>query len=165
MKNLTLILPVLLFCSSCSSKYGIVKAKAYVRQSTAGTIKADDNGRPLSSGINTQHLIYIETDTSKPRAQWETAWVEQQAYSIEPVPVAANQIIGKTADGTEVIIDAKPGNVFWQLVLKSKKDMEPEAWLKNKINKNKIVLSGTWKDRQVVYKISKEQILQPINFQ
>ncbi len=75
------------FCG-CTQKYGIIKSHAYVRETTAGNIPVDQNNNPTSSGVRKNHIIYVETDSSKrPIPKWETAWVEGVSYSIEQIAV------------------------------------------------------------------------------
>lgn len=151
---------------NCSSQYGIIKAQAFVQNSIAGTIRVDENGRPMNSGITTQHLIYVETKTKKPLPKWETAWVEQKPYSIQAVEVTTiNQVIGKTKDGKDVLVGASDGHQLWQLVLTPASAVAKDSVLKEKIMKNVIVLTGTWKNKSFTYQITKEQQLQTLHFQ
>jgi hypothetical protein len=159
-----LVISVLFFISC--SRHGIAESKAYVRQLIAGTVRSNDNGKQMNSGVSKEYLIYIETDISKPPIHWETAWIEQKPYSIRPVEIVIpNQVIGKTTDGKEVVMNAKKGNRLWQLVLiptdRSKEDSE----LRIKINKAKILLIGSWKNKPFTYKVSKEYELQALDFQ
>ncbi|MBO9683237.1 MAG: hypothetical protein J7502_11315, partial [Flavisolibacter sp.] len=102
MKKILFSALALLFFTSCS-RHGIIKSYAYSRKSVAGTVRADDNGRQINSGITIQHLLFIETDSSKGLPEWNTAWVDQKPYSIRPVKINdRNQVIGKTMDGHEV---------------------------------------------------------------
>ena len=131
----------------------------------AGMVRSDDNGRQTSPGITTQHLLFVETDSSKGRPLWTKAWIYQQPYSIQPVKMdSPNNIIGKTMSGEDVAIRVKKGNELWQLVLSPKKDSTEDQDLE-KIKKSKILLFGTWKNKPFSYKISKDEQLQQIEFQ
>jgi hypothetical protein len=154
-----------LFFISCS-RHGIVKTYAFVRQTVAGTIKVDDSGRPMSSGITTQHLIFVETDTSRGSLQWGTAWIDQKPYTVQPIEITDHdQILGKTMDGENVTIDVKKKHRLWQLVLSPAEDSIGNADLREKIKKSKILLTGTWKAKPFSYKISKEKQLQRLELQ
>ena len=164
MKKIFLPVIIMLLFTSCS-RHGIVKSYAYVRKSVAGTIRVDDNGRPLNSGITTEHLLFVETDSSKGWPQWGTAWIDQIAYSIQPVQINQQQVIGKTTDGKEVSFNVKRRHQLWQLVLSPKKDSVVDAELQEKIRNSKILLSGIWKDEPFTHKISKENELQRLELQ
>ncbi len=131
----------------------------------SGMVRSDDNGRQTSPGITIQHLLFVETDSSKGRPLWTTAWIDQQPYSIRPMKMdSSNNTIGKTISGEDVTIRVKKGNELWQLVLSPKQDSTEDQNLK-KIKKSKILLLGTWKTKPFSYKISKEEQLQQIEFQ
>lgn len=165
MKKIFFSALVLLFFTSCS-RHGIIKSYAYSRKSVAGTVRADDNGRQINSGITIQHLLFVETDSSKGLPEWNAAWIDQKPYSIRPVKINhRNQVIGKTMDGHEVNLSVKKGHELWQLVLSPKEDSVEDADLQEKIRKSKILLSGTWKNKPFTYKISKEKELQRLEFQ
>lgn len=152
--------------ASCSSKYGIVKAEAYSRKIIGGTIKVDRNGNPANSGISQQYLIYVETDTLKPFPEWKTVWVDQQAYSARPAEINSNQVIGKTMEGQDVVLNARPGNRIWQLVLSPYKDsIATESSLRRKIEKYPVVITGVWHNKPFAYKISREKQLQSVDMQ
>jgi hypothetical protein len=154
----------LLFFASCS-RHGIIKSYAYKRQSMAGMVRSDDNGRQTNTGITIQHLLFVETDSSKGPPLWTTAWIYQQPYSIQPVKMnSPNNIIGKTMSGEDVAIRIKKGNELWQLVLSTKRDSTEDQNIQ-KIKKSKILLLGTWKNKPFSYKISKEEQLQQMEFQ
>ena len=167
MKIFALAVSTIFFFASCSNKYGITKASAFVRKSIAGTVRVDENGRQLNSGIAEQHLLFVETDSSKTLPQWETAWIKQQPYSIQPIEIKqAQQIIGKTNDEKEVMLRRKKGHQLWQLVLMPLGEREiNDPSLKTEIDENNIVVTGTWKNKPFGYVISKEEQLQPLQFQ
>src|SRR5689334_5339631 len=86
----------------CVRKYGIQKAQSYVRESVAGTVQTNNNGRPINSGISKAHLIYVETVTGSMAPEWKMAWVEGQPYSIRAVEVQPGTVIGTTKDNKNV---------------------------------------------------------------
>jgi hypothetical protein len=155
---------VLLFaCIISCSPHGIAGSRAYVRESVAGTIRRDDNGRPLNSGISRQYLIYLETNRTEQLPVWQTAWIDQQPFSVETVEVKnTGQIIGKTTDGNDVTVSVKSGNQLWQLLLKPKKEAVDDDGLQKKINSSKILLVGIWKDKPCTYTIEKVERLQAL---
>jgi hypothetical protein len=161
-----IIFATIILAGGCTPKYGISNAQAFVRESVSGTVKVDNNGRPVNSAVSKTHLIYVETSPSEPLPQWEQAWVDGKGYSIKTVQVLnANQTIGKTADDKEVSVIARPGNQLWQLVLSPQTELTPDAAMKEKMQANAIVLTGKWKDKQFEYKIEKEQPLATIHMQ
>jgi len=130
-----------------------------------GIVRSDDNGKQTSPGITIQHLLFVETDSSKGLPLWTMAWIDQQPYSIRPMKMDSHvNTIGKTMTGEDVAISVKNGNELWQLVLSPKQDSTEDQNLK-KIKKSKILLLGTWKNKPFSYKISKEEQLQQIEFQ
>jgi hypothetical protein len=167
MKNSLPALLLVIFLASCSSKYGITSVEAYKQKSVAGTIRVDRDGNPAGSGITRQHLLYVETDTSRPLPTWGTVWVEHQAFSVQPVEITQlGQVIGKNKEGKEVVIGPKPGNRMWQLLLSPKNDSVSEnSALKRKIGKNPVVITGTWKNKAFAYKITKEEELETVEMQ
>jgi hypothetical protein len=165
MKKILLSALGLLFLISCS-RHGVIKSYAYVRKSVAGTVRADDNGRQISSGININHLLFVETDSLRGLPEWKMAWIDQISYSIKPVKINGyNYILGKTTDGQDARIPVKRGHQLWQLVLSPKQDSVTDADLQEKIKKSKILLTGTWKNKPFTHRISKEKELQRLESQ
>jgi hypothetical protein len=92
---------------SCS-RHGIVKTYAYTRKSVAGTVRGNDNGRQINSGITQEHLLFMETDSSKGTPAWGTIWIDGKSYSVQPVKINyRDQIIGKTVEGSDVLVTVK----------------------------------------------------------
>src|SRR5512142_3061654 len=117
MKKCIPLLVLSFFLISCS-RHGIIKATAFVKRSVAGTIRVDEKGRPLNSGITTQHLIYVETQGTQGSPEWQTVWVDQQPFSVTPVEIRnRHQVIGRTPEGKEVVLHPRNGRQLWQLVL------------------------------------------------
>lgn len=149
---------LVLVLSCCSPKYGIVKARAFVQQSVAGTIRVDMNGRPMESGVTTHHLIYVETSAEN-TPEWKSASIGDKTFSIQAVKVSPNQNIGKTMEGKELVLNAQPNHQLWQLVLTPANSDDD-----TKLNQP-IVLKGKWKNKPFSFTISNEERLQTINFQ
>jgi hypothetical protein len=151
--------------AACSSRYGIYKASAYVRETVAGTIRVDDRGRPLNSGVSEEHLLFVETDSAPP--VFTTVWVKQKAYGVQPVEIKQPQpSIGKAANGNDVVLQKKEGATLWQLVLTPKEDAAiNDASLADKIGQKNIVITGSWKGKPFVYAFDKEERLEPLHFQ
>jgi len=165
MKTTLLLVLVLVLFVSCS-RHGIVKTYAYARKSVAGTVRTDNNGKQINSGITVQHLLFIETDSSKGSPGWGTTWIDGSPFSVQPVKISNHkQVIGKTMEGQEVSIAVKKGHELWQLMLSPKQDSLVDIDLQQKIKQAKILLSGTWKDKPFTYKISKEEELERLEFQ
>lgn len=161
-QGLLFVVPFLLFSASCASQYGIVKARAFERAQVAGTIRADDQGRPQSSGISKAHLIYIETRDGQPLPEWETAWVEGQPFAIRPVEVKQEVHLGQTKEGKEVVVNARPHQQLWQLVLLPAPSAVPDSKIKKDIRQNPVVLTGSWKNKPFHYGIHEVQSLESI---
>lgn len=153
--------------AACSSNYGIGKARAYVREKIAGTIPVDDNGQPLSSGVSEEHLLFVETDPAQAAPAFATVWINGKPYSVQPVKMnPAGQVIGKTAKGEGVSVSAKEGRTLWQLVLTPKQEsLAARPSLLKKVAEKKIVLTGTWREKDFVYAFDKEERLEPLSFQ
>lgn len=151
---------------SCSANYGIGKARAYVREKIAGTIPVDDSGRPLSSGVSEEHLLFVETDPAQPAPAFSTVWINGKPYSVQPVKMnPVGQVIGKTK-AEDVVVSAKEGNALWQLVLTPKgESVTAPASLLKKVAEKKFVLTGTWREKGFVYAFDKEARLEPLSFQ
>jgi hypothetical protein len=163
MKKILVPALVLLFLISCS-RHGVIRSYAYVRKSVAGTVRADDNARQMSPAITTEHLLFVETDSSKGLPQWKTAWVDQKPYSVQTVKIN-NKVIGRTIEGANVNFNVKEGHQLWQLLLSPKQDSVTSTDLQEKIKKSKILLSGLWKNKPFTHKISKEKELQRLELQ
>ena len=137
----------------CSQKYGIIKTHSYTKKMTAGNIPVDENNRPLTSGVQKIHLVYIETNIDEKPA-WDTAWIEGKTYSTQLLKIAQDQIIiGKLKDGErDVIIQPEPGNILWQLMLTPVQQTQNSYALSTK-DQNDILLRGIWKNKRVLYKV------------
>src|SRR4051812_48718819 len=132
-----IIFASIIMTGGCTPKYGISNAQAFVRESISGTVKVDNNGRPVNNAASKTHLIYIETSPNEILPQWEQAWADGKAYSIKTVQVVnANQTIGKTTDNKDVSVIARPGNLLWQLVLTPQPQITPDAAMKDKMQNN-----------------------------
>ena len=158
---------IVLLLSACSPQSGIYKASAYVREKIAGTIRVDDSGRPLNSGVSEEHLLFVETDSSQPAPLFTTVWIKQKAYGVQPVEIKGpQQAIGKAADGSEATLRAKEGNRLWQLVLTPKEETSvTDASLAEKLQQKNIVITGTRQGKPFVYAFDKEERLAPLHFQ
>lgn len=158
---------VVLLLASCSPQSGIYKASAYVREKVAGTIRVDDSGRPLNSGVSEEHLLFVEMDSSRPAPLFTTVWIKQKAYAVQPVEIKQpQQSIGKTNNGVDVTLQKKEGTELWQLVLTPKEETPAsDAALAGKVREKNIVITGSWKDKPFVYAFDKEERLAPLHFQ
>jgi hypothetical protein len=161
MKTIILLLSYILLISfyGCSQKYGISKSHAYTRKITAGNIPVDHNNRPTTSGVQTVHIIYIETAPMQ-EPVWDTAWVEGKPFSIQMLKIPGNKAtIGKTKDEQkEVMVQAAAGNMLWQLLLTPISSSTKSLTSK----KAPILLRGKWKGKRVMYEIKKHTELATI---
>jgi len=157
----------IVFLFACSPKHGIYKANAYVRERVAGTIRVDDSGRPLSSGVTEEHLLFVETDSSQPAPVFSTVWIKQKAYDVQPVEIKGpRQVFGQATDGSDVALSAKEENRLWQLVLTPTENRPvTDASLAEKLQQKNIVITGTANGKPFVYAFDKEERLQPLHFQ
>lgn len=150
-----LFFPFLLI--GCIPKYGIKNAQSYVRESIAGTVQTNNNGRPVTSGISKTHLIYVETVTGGMAPEWKIAWVEGQPYTIRAVEVQPGTVIGTNKNNKDIQVHAKSENQLWQLVLFPPPAAYADSTLKN--TSAPIVLTGRWNGKEFRYTINKEQEL------
>ena len=167
MKTVFLSFLLASFLLSCSPKYGIAGARSFVRESVAGTIRADDNGRPMETGIRREHLLFIETDTARARPQVGHAWIDQKGFSVQLAEMRPPFYpIGQTADGKRVTITPKNGNQLWQLVLTPAPGASvADSAVQGKIAGAPIVLTGTWEEKKFAYTMPSAKPLAPIAYQ
>ena len=153
--HLSILYLLLFFLFGCSQKYGINKSYAFIRTQTAGTIPVDAQNRPQSKGVKKIYLIYLETEDTISKPQWDTAWIEDAAFSVQPLKIEQeNIVIGKTAtDQKEISLTAKPGYRLWQLLLTPINSSTQSNDTQNKTKQQEIVLAGNWKGEKVKYKI------------
>lgn len=139
----------------CSQKYGITKSYAFTRTQTAGTIRVDDQNRPQSKGVKKIYLIYLEMEDTISKPQWDTAWIEGAAFSIQPLKIEQeNIVIGKTAtDQKEISLTAKPGYRLWQLLLTPISFSTQINDIQDQTKEPAVTLSGSWRGEKVNYKI------------
>jgi hypothetical protein len=151
------ILLLLNFCANAQVN-SITKAQAFFRQSTAGTIPVDENGRPTAKSVKKDYKIYIETKGSV-LPQWQTAIIDGIPYAIHALEIKTasldvGQLKGK---GTVITITKRKGNQLWQLLLTPQpSDVKPTD---DKQSTSPILLAGTYKGKAFTYKISKIQEL------
>jgi hypothetical protein len=143
---------------ACSQKFNIVKADAFNRNSIAGTIAVDENNRARSSGVTATHLIFVETKSNQPAPQWDTVWIDEKAYLVQPVEITQPELrLGKTKDtNREVVLKANAGNKLWQLMITSQGAVTPKPAKKLK---GAVVLTGKFNQKPFMYSIEQEQPL------
>ncbi len=135
---------------SCSQTNKVVrKSIAYRSVRNAGTIAVDDNGNPISSGIDTAFVVYVETGSRK--MVWESAEYNGNKYSIAPVIAAERPVIvginKKTGEQLKFIPDA--GNTVWKLELLSGQPIGIAT------QKGVILLKGKYGNSAFLYTIKK----------
>jgi len=148
------LLLLICFCTKAQS-YNIVKSQAFYRTRTAGNIAVDENGHPVSSGVSTDFLIYIETKgTTLP--QWETAYIDGLPYSIRTAEVTSTPVkLGSLKGQNEPITITKgPNTQLWQLLLSPQ---HTESRQTGKVNT--LTLSGEFRNKKFTYRITRVQEL------
>ncbi|RYZ90865.1 MAG: hypothetical protein EOP04_02565 [Proteobacteria bacterium] len=157
MRQLSLsIIYILLFALfGCSQKYGINKSYAFTRTQTAGTVPVNDNNRPQSKGVKKIYLIYLEVVDTISKPQWDTAWIEDAAFSVQPLKIEQDSIfIGtSSSDQKKISLTASAGYFLWQLLLTPISFSTQRNDIQDKTKKPAVTLSGTWKGKEVNYKI------------
>lgn len=161
MRQISLVLSCLLLLTffGCSHKYGINKTYAYTRSVTAGNIPVDQQNRPQTKGVQRTYLLYLEIEDTINQPQWDTAWVNSAAFTIQPLKIGKDSItIGKTStDQKTVSLKAASGYSLWQLLLTPAASFTQNSEGQDEPAENRILLSGLWKGKRVNYHI-KEMI-------
>ena len=154
---------IIIAFTGCTQKYGIAKAHAFSRSTTAGIISVDDNNKPTSPGVQTNNIIYVETDPNRPMPLWETAWVNGSAFGIEAVEVKDNEVnLGPLRnEEKEIVLTAKEGNQLWRLML-TPKEAQADPVLKQELEKNAVVITGQWKGKPFNYRIPEQKQLSKV---
>ena len=150
--------------SSCAqSKQTIKNSYAYLLVTHAGMIAVDDNGNPRSNGVDSSHIIYIETPaTSTPL--WDVAWLNNKAYSINALPLNQKTVqVGFSQSDEPIIIKPAAGNKLWLIELR---ETIKNKKIADSANKQKspgsITLEGKIKNKKFTHIIEGETVLRPI---
>ena len=152
MRRSLLLFLFLCFVFGCATKYGIRKTYAYTRTVTAGNIPVNDQGHPQAKGAQKTYLVYIETEDTITKPQWDTAEILNSKFRIQPLKIDQDIItIGRSAQGqTEISLKAQPGWQLWQLLLTP---LPSSPQIIDKQENSEILISGQWKGKAVSYRI------------
>ena len=154
------LLMCLLFFSSCAqNRYGIQKTYAYLKESFRGNIPVDEKGNALLKGIDTVHIIYIETKKEDTLIA-NTAWNNQQTFSVAVFPVEQKMLeVGKRkADEKKVFIQSSIGNRLWKLELQP---MGGTNYPPSILPQGVLMLEGEYKGKKFKLEIKNELELLP----
>ncbi|HYH14147.1 MAG TPA: hypothetical protein VD794_02940 [Flavisolibacter sp.] len=137
--------------------YNIINAQAYVRTRTAGNIQTNETGAPLNKGVTKEFLIYLETKGST-LPQWETAYIDGLPYTIRTVEVTQSPVNLGPLKGQKSTVTITKGstNRLWQLALTPQ---EPTTARQPAGGTQAIILSGTYRKKNINYRIAKVQEL------
>ncbi len=165
MKSLLYILLTMVALSSCAQSKPVIKRSyAYLLVTHAGMIAVDDNGNQRSNGVDTTHIIFIETPaTATPK--WDVALLNNKTYSITASPVSQKtlQVGFSQTDEQPIIIKPSAGNKLWRInlgeIIKNRK-------IADSANKQKapgsIILEGRMNNKTFTHIITKQTVLRPI---
>jgi hypothetical protein len=148
---------IIFYCFSleaCTSRYGITGSQAWYRITVGGNIPENSG----TSGINTTHLIFIETAKDKPSPEWKTAEVKGRLYNVNAVPVEAPETrLGKNKENTdEIVVKKRQDHDLWQILLTPL----PGEMDKPEVNDGEaVVLHGSFNGKEISHKISHEKEL------
>jgi hypothetical protein len=153
MKNVVTL--ICLFCTllatlpGCSQRHGIYKSSAYSRTSTGGAQRVGEDGRPVKRPPLTELLIFIQTDSSTPPPIIEQAWIGPAAYSVSVIVApAVPELLGTVkADQTQATLPTGVGRTVYQLTLNPLPAAAPDEATARLLQKNQVVLRGTWKGK------------------
>ncbi len=142
--------------SCAQTKFGIVKARAYMQLNMPGTIPVGDEHK----GPDTTYKVYVETRAGI-NLNYIGAQIGQNSYKIlsskvtPPVNIGISQETGEAA-----IVTATKGNNLWQLNLEKN---EPIQFIKNYGGESKIIvtLKLRYKKKNYNYRVSRISVLQP----
>ena len=153
--RLLIVLVAASLCSCAQSKYGIVRAHAYMQETTPGTVMQDDMRR----GPDTLYRVYVETKTRR-QIKWITASVGNQVYKIILSKATSPVFIGLSKEtGDSAIVSAKKGNILWQLNLE-KQEADRSLYPKNTGSRNAILLKLKSEKKVHNYKVSPIAVMQ-----
>jgi len=147
------------------TKAPVVKFYAYVQETSGGNIEVDENGNPLSSGSGSVHTLYAEV-TGKSSPTWEKVYTSNGNFVVQTEPIPSGKInVGKRkSDSKNVLISAKRGATLWKLELVPSKVKTP-ANIGKLLKKHQVVITTSFRNKQILHVVTKEIVLQPINYE
>jgi hypothetical protein len=164
MRLIFYILVSMVTFSSCAQAKQVIKnSYSYLLVTHAGMIAVDDNGNPRSSGVDSSHIIYIETPATVTPV-WDDAWINNKSYSITASPVSQKTVqVGFLQNDEPVIIKPSAGNKLWRINVgeKIKNKKVPDTAAKQR-SPNSIIVEGRIGNKKFTHLISNETLLRPI---
>ncbi len=127
----------------------VVKAYGFYMIPMPGTIRVDDNGRPVDKR-DTVFNLYVETKGNN--IHWERAWKNGSSFAVIPSRVnMAKVLVGESlSEKKKIELSPQKGGLLWQLELSddSKHQKAPQ-----RLSGAEVLLKGKWKNKTFYYKI------------
>jgi hypothetical protein len=150
--------------SSCAqAKPVIKKSYAYLLVTHAGMIAVDDNGNQRSNGVDSSHIIFIETSaTATPK--WDAALLNNKTYLITASPVSEKTVqVGFSQIDEPIIIKPAAGNKLWRINFGEKiQDRKIEELVNKQNSRGSIILKGKMNNKTFTHIITNRTVLRPI---
>lgn len=101
---------------STNHKSVIKNSYAYISVRHAGTIAVDDNGRPLTRGVDTSYVIFVEVPATA-NISWQKGWINNAAFTLSASPVNENSLQVGYGEGMNkpIVLKASAGNKLWRI--------------------------------------------------
>jgi len=147
------------------TKAPVVKFYAYVQETSGGNIEVDENGNPLTSGSGTVNSLFAEV-TGKSSPSWEKGYTSHGKFVLQAEVIPSGRVNGvkKKSDSKNVLISAKRGATLWKLELVPSKVKTP-ANIGKLLKKHQVVITTSFRNKQILHVVTKEIVLQPINYE
>lgn len=141
-----------IFCQySCAGKKAVVKnVYGFYTEQLPGIVMAGENGNELPAKVDTVFVIYLET--SSKNISWDSAWSQNQLFSIAPKYLESGRLEAGIlrSTGEKLIITTDPGHFLVQLNLNKNKDglyKAPEF-----IRPNELLFRGIYKKKIIIWR-------------
>jgi len=164
MRSILYILLTMVALSSCAQAKPLIrKSYAYLLVTHAGMIAVDDNGNQRSNGVDSSHIIFIETPATA-TAKWDVAFLNNKIYSITASPVSQKTVqVGFSQTDEPIIIRPSAGNKLWRISLG---EIIKDRKIEDSANKQKatgsIILEGKMNNKSFTHIITNQTVLRPI---
>lgn len=150
---------VLLLCSYMSLAQlagSVIKAWAFNKPVTHGTLMVDDNGNPVHPAADTSRFIYMECKGNmEPRV--DNVMYGSRVFSVAVFPAGQKEILMLTKkDGRAYSIKPAKGNYLWKLELSSSSIQKRYSG-----NQKKITIKGKLGSKSFTCTLINEIELQP----
>jgi hypothetical protein len=151
-----------LFCistslMSCAQSRGafIQNSQAFYKTILPGNNLVGEDGQPVNAKPGVKRFIYIETSIKEPpqieSVLYNGIRTTASIFREEKLPL----VIGVDAQGKEVVIQPKSGNVVWRL------EIDPS--FTSQVNSSTIVIKGKYAGKPFTQSLKKETELQADN--